>query len=106
MRDNISNKSGTIHFPQGQKYIGDLKKGLPDGKGRLEFPDGGIYEGNFVDGRIEGEGEYKFPDGNVAKGIWKNNKPWDVIGTLETGEVYGYFEQGIFRPVEKFIKPI
>ena len=74
--------------------------------GYCNLPDGGIYEGYFVDGRIEGEGEYKFPDGNVAKGIWKNNKPWDVIGTLETGEVYGYFEQGIFRPVEKLIKPI
>ena len=83
----------------GQTYRGEFKDGEFDGKGFCNFPDGGSYEGDFVEGRIEGEGEYKFPDGNIAKGVWKDNKPWDVIGTLETGEVNGYYENGEFVSV-------
>ena len=90
----------------GQTYRGEFKDGEFDGKGICNFPDGGSYQGEFVEGRIEGEGEYKFPDGNIAKGIWKDNKPWDVVGTLENGEVNGYYENGEFISVENKTKLI
>ncbi len=90
----------------GQTYRGEFKDGEFDGKGICNFPDGGSYQGEFVEGRIEGGGEYKFPDGNIAKGIWKDNKPWDVVGTLETGEVNGYYENGDFVSVENKTKLI
>ena len=90
----------------GQTYRGEFKDGNFDGKGICNVPDGGSYQGEFVEGRIEGEGEYKFPDGNIAKGIWKDNKPWDVVGTLKNGEVNGYYENGEFISVENKTKLI
>ena len=90
----------------GQTYRGEFKDGEFDGKGFCNFPDGGSYEGQFVKGKIDGEGEYKFPDGNIAKGVWKDNKPWDVVGTLENGEVNGYYKNGEFISVENKTKLI
>ena len=47
----------------------------------------GVTKDNLLKKKIEGKVEYKFPDGNIAKGIWKDNKPWDVVGTLDSGEI-------------------
>ena len=65
-----------------------------------------VIRENLMKEELRVKGDYKFPDGNFAKGIWKNNKPWDVIGTLETGEVNGYYENGDFVSVENKTKLI
>ncbi len=66
----------------------------------------GVIRENSLKEELRVKGEYKFPDGNIAKGIWKDNKPWDVVGTLETGEVNGYYDNGDFVSVENKTKLI
>ena len=51
------------------KYVGEIKNFLPNGKGILSFPEGGKYEGEFEDGEFNGFGklssgyEYNFKNG-------------------------------------------
>ena len=37
--------AGSLVWPDGLKYIGELRNNMQEGLGRLEFPDGSTYEG-------------------------------------------------------------
>ena len=64
----------TIEYPDGSKYIGDLKDGKPHGKGISTFPDGTMYEGNWVVGKRDGLGIMTYPNRIIYDGLWKNDK--------------------------------
>ena len=66
----------------------------------------GVTKDNLLKEKLMVKWEYKFPDGNIAKGVWKDNKPWDVVGTLKNGEVNGYYENGELISVENKTKLI
>ena len=55
-----------------EKYSGDCKNGLADGKGLAEGQD--KYEGKFKRGLPNGQGIYTWSTGEVYKGLWKDGK--------------------------------
>jgi len=53
--DNSLTTKGTLTFPNGAKYVGDLKDGKPNGQGTLTYLDGRQYVGKFKDGKYVGK---------------------------------------------------
>ena len=53
----------TLTTPEGNKYEGKFKDGLPHGKVKVTNPNGDIYEGGFWDGVKHGKGKDTFRDG-------------------------------------------
>jgi serine/threonine-protein kinase len=69
---------GTYFFPfghgfKGNRYVGELKSGIPDGKGSLFFSNtyqvkGDRYVGEFKQGSLDGQGAYYFGASNQFRG--------------------------------------
>ena len=65
-------------------YAGESKDRQADGHGSCKYPDGRRYVGNWKDGLPNGEGtetypvEQNFPDGRVIIGEWREGKPWEA----------------------------
>ena len=106
--DNIPDINDIFNFSfnnfynkNGEKYIGDIKNGLKEGKGILYFDkennylkkyqgefkndnfegkgifywkNGDIYEGDFINGKLDGKGILYWKDGNKYEGDFKNDK--------------------------------
>ena len=66
--------NGTYYFNDGSKYIGEFINGLKDGQGTYNKTNGDKYVGEFKKGKRHGNGTYYFNDGEVKKGIWENQK--------------------------------
>jgi hypothetical protein len=64
-------------FAEGKdKYEGKFKKGLPNGKGKYTWSTGEVYDGNWKDGKRNGEGKYTFKSNgydSTQVGIWKDD---------------------------------
>ena len=58
----------------GNKYLGEFKKGKPDGTGNFHSRSGMKYKGRWKNGKFYDKGELIWPDGSVYKGNWKNGK--------------------------------
>ena len=63
---------------KGEKYLGERRNGLKDGKGKLYYDKNGdnirkLYEGDFKEDKADGEGIMFYNDGNIYKGDWKND---------------------------------
>jgi hypothetical protein len=67
---------GTMCFPNGSKYVGQLREGERNGYGVYYFEDGSVYEGESKNNLFEGQGKVTWPDGGWYEGEWKN-------GTME-----------------------
>lgn len=65
-----------ISYPNGDKYEGQMKLGVPEGRGRLVKANGEIYEGSFINGTPSGESaaEEKVFLSNIRKGIIKKDE--------------------------------
>lgn len=61
-------------FPDGSKYIGQIKDGLRHGKGRFVWPDGSEYRGGFHLGLPDGEGIHWFSDGRRRKVVYERGR--------------------------------
>ena len=55
---------------QGDKYIGNLKDGKPNGQGELLNAAGDKYTGNFSIGEPDGQGTMVYEDGRTESGLW------------------------------------
>jgi len=65
--------STTINYANGNKYIGELKNGLLNGKGKLTYSNNASYrEGSFLNGELNGQGKTKYDDGDIYEGNFKN----------------------------------
>lgn len=77
------------------KYSGEFKAGLPDGKGTYEWKNGDTFEGIWVKGMKEGKGTmvYKKPGDadSTVSGIWKKNV---YAGNYETP--YSVLTKGMY----------
>ena len=62
-----------------QKYVGETKNGLPNGKGTQTFPNGDKYIGEFWNGKRHGQGTIYWTNGNKVVGEFQNNEYLDVI---------------------------
>jgi hypothetical protein len=45
-----------------------------NGRGTVAYPSGAIYEGELKDNRYHGRGTYTFPDGSKYTGAFFNNR--------------------------------
>ena len=52
-----------MEWNNGERYEGEWKNDLKDGKGIHYFPNGERYEGEFKNGNAEGKGIYYYKDG-------------------------------------------
>ncbi|HUI06511.1 MAG TPA: hypothetical protein VL486_05845 [Verrucomicrobiae bacterium] len=87
---------GTLTFPDGQKYVGEFKRGIKSGRGAYTWPDGQKYEGEFKDNRANGQGTGTWPDGRRYVGGYRDGKPnGQGTGTWPDGRKYiGEFRYG------------
>ena len=65
---------GTYTFHDGKKYVGAWQHDKRHGQGTLTFPNGDVYAGEFADGTFHGQGTYTFQDGSKYAGAWENDK--------------------------------
>lgn len=68
-----TNKSAVLIEAIGEKYEGDLKRGLAHGKGKA-WGESDSYRGNFKKGYPHGEGIYTWGNGSVYKGEFVKGK--------------------------------
>ena len=66
---------GTIKYPDGATYVGELRNGKPNGKGRINYANGGEYTGGFKNGQMIGRGEQVWPNGDRYFGTSKDGMP-------------------------------
>jgi hypothetical protein len=79
IQKNCLNGQRTLTWPDGTKYIGELKDNLMNGQGSITFPDGTKYVGKFRNDERHGQGSYVYADGRVDRGIWKNNELEKIV---------------------------
>ena len=56
------------------RYVGQVLKGLPEGKGTMYWENGDRYEGDYKIGKKEGKGIYYYINGDRYEGDFKNNR--------------------------------
>ena len=54
-------------------YVGEIKKGKPNGRGVLKYSNGSKYVGEFQEGKYQGQGMLTCCDGTTYEGGWENN---------------------------------
>ena len=61
--------NGKLMYGDGSYYIGQFKKGLPNGKGKQYYKNGNIrYEGDYVNDEKEGVGKTIYENGSYYIG--------------------------------------
>ncbi len=88
-----------VNLPDGARFEGEVKDGMPNGRGRFTLPDGGVLKGEFKDALLHGLGVNVYPEGNPSgverqEGEFRN-------GTFQTGIQWTlgdplYFENGTY----------
>ena len=72
------NGTGTFMQPNGSKYTGRFKDGMPHGKGVVHLANGDSYSGEWQNDRMHGRGVYTFGPGSPSAGDrydgeWQND---------------------------------
>ena len=55
-------------YPNGDRYEGEWKDGVPNGNGKMTYASGGIYIGNWLSGNKHGEGKMTYANGDCYEG--------------------------------------
>jgi hypothetical protein len=87
---------GQVDFLNGEKYVGEVREGQPNGQGTYTWANGAKYVGQWTNGQRNGRGMYLWPNGERYVGEFKNNKKHGQ-GTLiyANGRKYvGEFKDG------------
>lgn len=80
---------GSWSSPNGQKHVGQYRDGKRNGYGTYTFPDGGRYVGEFREGKFSGQGTFSFADGTQHTGEYRDDKRnGQGTYTLPSGEKY------------------
>jgi len=54
----MSTKRGVVHFPNGDKYKGQIESNKRSGPGEYKFSDSSFYEGTFMNDNRHGKGVF------------------------------------------------
>jgi len=88
--NKTSDYNETVTYENGDKYVGEIKNGLRNGKGTMYYINQDKYEGEWKNNKMEGTGTYLFhQDGSEYKGELKNDK-MEGKGkfTFKNGNIY------------------
>ncbi|MBI4384942.1 MAG: DnaJ domain-containing protein [Nitrospinae bacterium] len=90
-------KDGAHIFPNGDRYIGEIKNGRFHGKGTYIFGRGDKYAGEFVDGRPHGFGTFYYSNGDRYEGAFlEDQMTGQGTYTHANGDQYaGGFRNGV-----------
>ena len=61
-----------INFNNGNRYEGDVVRGVQHGQGTFVWASGNIYIGSFVEGSITGQGTKTYANGDIYTGSWED----------------------------------
>ena len=90
LRNETSDYNETVIYENGDKYVGEIKNGLRNGKGTMYYINKDKYEGEWKNDKMEGTGTYTFYlDGSEYIGELKNDK-MEGKGkfTFKNGNIY------------------
>jgi len=76
------------------KYIGEIKKGKPNGTGVLSSTLG-KYSGELKNGMKHGQGTYTYKSGRKRVGEFRKGKPWNVKNYDKNGKIEAEWVKGI-----------
>ena len=71
----------------GEKYVGELKDGLPNGQGEFIDSNGEKYVGEFKDGKKNGQGLWIQENGDRYSGFFKNGSIWSGSRSNKKGRI-------------------
>ena len=79
IKDNLRNGFGKIYFNEkihqnSLSYEGYWKNDLFDGKGIFNYKNKDTYSGEWKNGKKDGKGTYWYNNGNIYDGEWKEDK--------------------------------
>ncbi len=78
------NGKGFYDYPDGSRWIGEFKDGLPAGRGICHYASGDRYEGEWANNAPYGEGVMHFASGRVYGAVWVNGSP---VKELDSDEI-------------------
>ncbi|HPS87190.1 MAG TPA: hypothetical protein PLY36_10625, partial [Spirochaetota bacterium] len=96
----IKRGDNTFLFPNGNKYIGDYKGNLMNGKGEFTWRNGSKYTGEFKDGMRNGKGILITSGGAIYGAVYTGefkNGYYDGFGRYETNDKKGYVYEGQWK---------
>lgn len=67
--------NGFYNYPDGSRWVGEFKEGVPAGRGICYYAGGDRYEGQWLKGAPNGEGVMHFANGRVYGAVWVNGAP-------------------------------
>ncbi len=73
-KDGVPHGHGVATYLFGEKYEGEFKNGMPDGQGIFTYSDGSEYEGEFSNGVPEGQGCFNYASGERYTGEVRNGE--------------------------------
>jgi hypothetical protein len=88
---------GTMHYTNGDVYVGEWSKNERSGSGTLKYADGSVYDGEWLKDKRHGCGQLQRPDGSSYEGSFEANERHGMgIEKLSNGEDYtGSFQHGV-----------
>jgi hypothetical protein len=84
IEDGEPDGQGTLTSPNG-KYVGEFKNGKKNGQGTMTFPNERKYIGKWKDDKRNGQGTYTLKDGRKYVGNWKDGSQWNGNGYDKNG---------------------
>lgn len=66
---------GYYDYPDGSRWIGEFKNGVPYGEGVCFYANGDRYEGAWANNAPYGEGVMHYANGRVYGAVWMNGSP-------------------------------
>ena len=77
-----------VNLPDGARFEGEVKNGMPNGRGRFTLPDGGVLKGKFKDALLHGLGVNVYPEGNPSgvgrqEGEFRDRWPSAVVTSTD-----------------------
>ena len=82
-------KDKTKKYKNGDVYVGEIVKGMPEGKGTMTYANGDVYTGNWYKGNPDGQGTMTYADNSTYSGHWRAGKK-QGMGTFkyQNGDVF------------------
>ena len=97
LKDGKQHGKGIYVFSDGTEYDGEWKNGKKQGQGILISFDGAMYEGEWKEGKPNGQGTETWPNGKKYEGEWKNGKRFNGTAYNKYGKIIGMYVKGKYK---------